>query len=131
MPYYVDTSALVKLVAAERETAALREWIAGTPTAVLVTSDLARTELLRAVRRTAPAAAVAASRVLEAMIVTTLPTDAFRRAALMDPPELRTLDALHLACALRLGDDLEALITYDERLSTAARTAGVAVLAPA
>lgn len=130
MAHYVDTSALVKLVAREAQTDALRSWLTQA-TAPLVTSDLARAELLGAVRRVDPSAAVAANGVLAVMTILTLPTDAFERAALLDPPTLRTLDALHLACALRLGDDLRSLVTYDERLAAAARACGIAVVAPA
>lgn len=43
---------------------------------------------------------------------------------------LRTLDAIHLATALRLGSDLDAVVTYDNRLAEAARTLGLPVAAP-
>ena len=52
------------------------------------------------------------------------------RAALLEPPELRSLDAIHLATALSLGDELDGLVTYDERLARAARESGVPTLAP-
>ncbi len=48
----------------------------------------------------------------------------------LDPSELRSLDALHLATALSIGTDLGALFSYDDRLSAAARAAGLRVLAP-
>jgi predicted nucleic acid-binding protein len=44
---------------------------------------------------------------------------------------LRSLDAIHLATARLLGSDLDALVTYDNRLASAATEAGLAVLAPA
>jgi predicted nucleic acid-binding protein len=53
------------------------------------------------------------------------------RAGQLDPPPLRTLDAIHLAAALDLGDDLEAMVTYDERLAEAAVANGIRVVAPA
>lgn len=129
MAHYIDTSALVKLVVAEAETQALRSWIAASkPT--LVSSDLARAELLRAVRRGAPDQVVQARAVLDSVFLTTVTTLTFESAGLLDPTILRTLDAVHIAAALELGDDLDAIVTYDERLADAARANGIAVLAP-
>jgi predicted nucleic acid-binding protein len=52
------------------------------------------------------------------------------RAAELDPPALRTLDAIHLASALMLGTDCEGVITYDTRMQQAARDAGLSIVAP-
>lgn len=129
MAHYLDTSALVKLVAAEPETAALRDWLlAGERDPVV--SDLARTELLRATRRRDETAAPVARAVLEAMTLIPLPPATFDAASLLSPPELRSLDALHAAAALALGDDLEGFVTYDQRLARAAASNGLAVLSP-
>jgi predicted nucleic acid-binding protein len=127
---YLDTSALVKLVVAELETAALIAWI-GAADLDLVSSDLARTELLRAVRRAAPDRVVRAREVLDSLTLLELTTQIFEEAARVGPPFLRTLDALHLAVALDLGDDLETVVTYDDRLADAANANGVRVTAPA
>jgi predicted nucleic acid-binding protein len=127
--FYADTSALVKLVVAEAETAALRSWIE-TENAELVSSDLARTELLRAVRRVAGDRAVQARAVLDSVTLVAVRTATFESAGQLDPTTLRTLDALHIASALELGDDLAGLITYDDRLGDAARSHGIAVVAP-
>lgn len=129
MAFYLDTSALVKLVGAEAETTALQTWITTTITD-LVSSDLARTELLRAVRRGASDQVVQARAVLDSLSLLTVSTTVFESAGQLDPAVLRTLDALHLASALSLGDDLEGLVTYDEHLAEAARSHGVAVVAP-
>jgi predicted nucleic acid-binding protein len=51
-------------------------------------------------------------------------------AAKLEPPSLRTLDAIQLASALSLGDDLGAFVAYDRRLAQAAEVAGIGVLAP-
>jgi predicted nucleic acid-binding protein len=51
-------------------------------------------------------------------------------AATMEPVELRTLDAIHLSCALALGDELAGVLTYDHRMADAARSRGIAVVAP-
>lgn len=130
MAYYLDTSALVKLVAVEPETAALRRWLADTP-GDLVSSDLARTELMRAVRRAAPDLLVRARAVLESIVLTDVTTHVFDGAARLDPTTLRSLDAIHLAAALDLGDDLEAVVTYDDRLAEAAAANGITALSPA
>ena len=87
--------------------------------------DLARTELLRAVRRIAPKRALQARAVLDSITLTEITTSLFEEAGRMDPTSLRTLDALHLAAALDLGDDLEALVTYDDRLAEAAALNGM------
>lgn len=127
--YYADTSALVKLAVLEPESSALRAWATG-GTVAMAASDLARTELLRAVRRAAPAAAGAARDVLSRLLLISATSDIFDAAARLDPVELRSLDAVHLASALALGDDLEGIVTYDERLGDAARALGLPVLAP-
>ena len=129
MAFYVDTSALVKLVVAESETAALRAWLEE-PGRELVASDLARTELMRAIRSVVPDRVLQAREVLDAVTLLHVTPAVFEDAGRLDPCELRSLDAIHLAAALDLGDDLEGLITYDERLADAAVSNGVAVVAP-
>jgi uncharacterized protein len=127
--YYVDTSAAAKLVVKEAESTALRQWLLE-GARELVSSDLTRTELLRAVRRTAPDQAVLARRVLEELTLITVATSTFETAAHLDPALLRTLDALHLSSALELVDELEGLVTYDDRMADAARAHGITVFAP-
>lgn len=129
MAFYVDTSALVKLVVAESETAALRTWL-GESSRELVACDLARTELVRAVRRVVPDRMLLAREVLDAVTLVHVTSAVFEAAGRLDPSELRSLDAIHLAAALDLGDDLEGLITYDDRLAEAAVPNGVTVVAP-
>ena len=130
MAHYMDTSALVKLIVDEPETGALREWLA-VEAREPVSCDLARTELLRVVRRTAPDRAVAARRLREAVTLTQVTTAVFEQAGRLDPASLRSLDAIHLAAALDLGDDLDGLVTYDSVLARAAASAGIEVTAPA
>ena len=129
MAFYVDTSALVKLVIAESETAAFRAWLAGADRDPVV-CDLVRTELMRAVRRVVPEKALLAREVLDSVTLIEVTTAVFAEAGRLDPPTLRSLDAIHLAAALDLGDDLEGLVTYDERLADAAMANGVAVVTP-
>lgn len=130
MAHYLDTSALVKLVVAEAETKALIAWVNETG-GDLVSSDLARTELLRVVRRAAPDRVVRAREVLDSITLLDVTTQIYEEAARIDPPALRTLDAVHLAVALDLGDDLETIVTYDDRLGGAATANAVSTTAPA
>jgi len=127
--FYVDTSALVKLVVAEAETAALRGWLVE-PGRGLVACDLARTELMRAVRRAVPERVLLAREVLDGVTLLQVTPAVFENAGRLDPIGLRSLDTIHLAAALDLGDDLDGLITYDDRLADAAMGNGVAVVAP-
>lgn len=129
MAHYLDTSALVKLVVAEAETAALRRWLRKEDRDP-VSCDLARAELLRAVRRNAPDRAVRARAVLDTVTLLEVTASTFEAAGRLDPTILRTLDAIHVAAAVELGDDLEAIVAYDERLADAARANGIKVVAP-
>lgn len=129
MAWYLDTSAAVKLVVGERGSAALGRWVVAHADLV-VSSDLLRTELLRATRRGAPKAVPRAREVLDSLTLLTLSTSVFERAAELEPSILRSLDALHVAAALELGDELDGLVTYDERMAEAASLLGIPVVAP-
>jgi uncharacterized protein len=128
--HYLDTSALVKLVVLEAESTALIDWLRDESN-VAVTSDLSRTELHRAVRKSAPERAIQARQVLDSMTILTVTSQTFEAAGRLEPLNLRSLDAIHLAAALELGDDLAGLVTYDERLAEGARMHGITVVAPA
>ena len=128
MAFYLDTSAAVKLVVAERGSTALLRWVSEHQDRI-VSSDLLRTELQRATRRGAPREMERARAVLESITVMTLVRSTFERAAELEPDLLRSLDALHLAAALELSDDLEGIVTYDDRLAEAAHRYGIPVIA--
>jgi uncharacterized protein len=127
--FYLDTSAAVKLVVIERGSKPLRHWLAQHD-GEIVSSDLLRTELLRATRRSRPDQAVQARAVLDALPLLTMSTGVFERAATLDPDVMRSMDALHLAAALEFGDDLEGIVTYDIRLAEAAERLGIRAVAP-
>ncbi|MCY4424048.1 MAG: type II toxin-antitoxin system VapC family toxin [Acidimicrobiaceae bacterium] len=129
MVFYLETSAAVKLIVREAETEAMLAW-AQDHAGNIVSSDLTRTELLRAVRRGAPDRGDEAGRLLDRADVVDLPTGVFERAAVLDPAILRTLDALHLAAAMEFGADLEGMVTYDDRLASAAAAHGITVVSP-
>jgi predicted nucleic acid-binding protein len=130
MIIYCDSSALVKLVIDEPESAELEAWLGLQPEPVLVSSVLARTEVVRAVARTDPNAVQLAVDLLAAVSVVELDVSLADDAARLDPPELRSLDALHVAAALRLGSALGSMVSYDERMLDAAKGYGVAVAHP-
>jgi uncharacterized protein len=127
---YFDTSALAKLVMVEDETKALRAWIAERGDAPSVTCDLTRTELMRAVRRIDTDLLVRVRQVLDRLTILEVPPALFSAAGRLEPATMRSLDAIHLAVALDLGDDLDALIAYDDRLVAAARFHGIEVAQP-
>jgi predicted nucleic acid-binding protein len=129
MAYYLDTSAAVKLVVQEAGSTALRRWVQAADVPI-VSSDLIRTELLRATRRGAPDRMVQARAVLDSLVLLTVSTAVFERAGDLEPDLLPSLDAVHLAAALELGDELDGVITYDERLASAAQALGIAAVAP-
>ena len=129
MAYYVDTSALVKMIVYEQETNALSGWLLQQDEP-LVCCDLVRAELVRATRRRHSDRVVRARQVLEAIVLTRLTPAILDHAGRLDPIGMTTLDAVHMAAALDLGDDLSGLVTYDDRLAAAAEANGVAVLAP-
>lgn len=123
---YVDTSALGALLVAQAETQALVDWLDREP-ARLVSSDLLETELRRiAVREGCDQSKV--SVILDGVSLAALDRATYRSAGFLPMPYLRTLDALHLEAAMRL--DVEAVLTYDNRLGEAARAAGLDVIAP-
>jgi predicted nucleic acid-binding protein len=126
--FYVDSSAIVKLVVEEAESPALESWF--TSGVTVVTSQLAEAEVIRAVRRRAAAAEPTARAVLATLNIARLRVEEYGAAQTLTPVGMRSLDALHLAAALTLRPDLEALVTYDERLALAAVRHGVAVISP-
>lgn len=126
---YLDSSAVVKLVVRESESDALRTYIDG---AQLVTSEIALTEVPRAAHLRTGATEVfdQAEAVLRRFDLIELDEELHRGAARRPPRELRTLDAIHLVSALRVGGPLQAVVAYDRRLADAARSAGLVVDAP-
>jgi predicted nucleic acid-binding protein len=126
---YLDTSAVVKLLVREGETAALRRWLRRRPRRVA--SALLGVELVRAARRAGePRLVVEARRLLGGITLVGVDAAVLDRAAELEPGQLRTLDAIHLATALSLGAELDAVVTYDRRMADAAALLGLAIAAP-
>jgi predicted nucleic acid-binding protein len=120
LPVYLDASAIVKLVADEPETGALIAALARWPDRV--SAAIASAEVQRALWRIKAARALLAraEAVLDGLVLVRVDDAVLARAAGFKDPHLRTLDAVHLAAALTLGDDPAAFITYDVRLARAA-----------
>jgi uncharacterized protein len=128
---YLDSSALVKLVQRDAESDALRRFLRRHRADELVTSALARVEVVRAVLTGGPAALAQARRQLSRVDQVLLSTGLLDSAATLAPNvQLRSLDAIHLASAVLVGGDLLAVVTYDRRMADTARGLGLPVETP-
>lgn len=123
---YADTSALAKFLVDEPCTEALVEWVSDAG-ANLAATYLVETELRRFAQR-AGVAQAEVSALLTGVDLAEIPPSLFREAGLLPGEQLRSLDALHLAAALRM--DADSILTYDERLADAAHAVGMNVSAP-
>lgn len=118
----------MKLVVEEPESVPLRDLLERD--ADQLASAIVEIEVVRAARRVVPELTAHALRVVSQITVVE-PTEAIRaRAALLEPVTLRSLDALHLATALEIGDGLDGLVTYDGRMAATAQELGLVVLTP-
>jgi predicted nucleic acid-binding protein len=125
---YLDSSALVKLIAIEAETAALRQELRRWPDRA--SSLLATVEVTRTARRLgghAPAIAVGVLAGLRLFAIEPI----VPAATQIGGTTLRSLDAIHLATAASISRQLGALITYDQRMISEAKTLGLPVVSPA
>jgi predicted nucleic acid-binding protein len=127
---YLDTSAFVKLVRAERETPALEGFLRSRPGVRLVSSALLVVETRRAVLRHAPDQLARTDLLLTRVDQVGVNRPVLEAASRLPDPALRSLDAIHLATALQLGRDLDALVTYDGRLAAAAERQRLPVIMP-
>jgi len=125
---YADASALVKLVADEAGSPALHRWYIGADR--VATSRIGVIETVRAASRREHDP-MHRDHVVEDLEVLELEPSIASAAAAIGPAGLRTLDAIHLATALRLLPELDAFVTYDDRLAEAARALGLPVVQPA
>ena len=131
---YLDSAAIVKLAHPEAESADLRSWLAERAGVPRVTSALAEVEVPRAIHRHAPASLPHVPLVMGTIARFEIDTAVRALAASYADPALRSLDAIHLATAqvlnAELDESLQAFVTYDQRLLTAAQHAGLAVASP-
>jgi uncharacterized protein len=127
-PTYLDSSAIVKLVVAEPESATLRRYLSRRRP--LVSSALARAEVGRALLPVGPEAVARGDQVLRRIQLLRINDRVLRIAAGLEPIEIRSLDAIHLASAQLFAPALKQLVTYDGRMADAARAIGWVVAAP-
>lgn len=125
---YVDASALVKLVLDEPDAVPMRHWYVEADR--VLTSHVGAIEMRRAAARKSDIGS-RVDAILSSVDVVHLDVAIGRVAASLAPPALRTLDAIHLATALALAGELDAFVTYDDRLGAAARELGLPVVRPA
>jgi predicted nucleic acid-binding protein len=119
----------VKLAVAESESAALRRYLRRrTP---YVSSALARAEVARALLPFGATAIQRGDAVLARIDLIRISDTVLRAAGGLLHEDIRTLDAIHLATAHQLGEDLARIVTYDTRMQAAAEVLGLDVTAPA
>ena len=128
--YYVDTSAVIKLLVEETNSKAFAAFYDAHDDAEWVSSVLLRTELTRAVARASPALLPDARDLLAAFSFIAIDDDIVDGAENEPDRGLRSLDAIHLATARILAPDLDALVSYDDRLLKAAADAGMVTVSP-
>jgi uncharacterized protein len=141
---YFDTCALLKLVREDRDSAALGAFIDARPDTQWFTSELARAELARTIRRLnhdnkgklidgprLHAERDYAESLWERLDLIAVSTRMLNEAGAIEQPFLRTLDAIHLAAAASLRRSLAAFVTYDKKLAAAAKETGLPALSPA
>jgi len=126
--WYLDTSAALKLLIEEPESPALAQTV-DREQPDLVAGWLLETELRRAAQRLPALGMDVVSEFLAGVSLYEMPGSLFREAGILPGETLRSLDALHLAAAVRIGVDL--VLTYDVRMADSARLLGLSVLSPA
>lgn len=125
---YVDSSAIVKLAVREPESDALRQYLRRRRP--LISSALARTEVLRALLPGGESFVAAGRRVLARIDLVRVNDRVLNEAGTFLPVEVRSLDSIHLVTAGRLGSELREIVTYDQKMAVAARARGHKVSSP-
>lgn len=125
---YLDTSAFMKLITTEFETAALQRYLMSR--SLRVSSALLRAEALRAVARVSLEHMAKVRRQLRKVAMIDISRELLEQAGSLPPADMRSIDAIHIAAALSLGDDLGDIVTYDSRMISAGLTHGLSVVSP-
>ena len=128
---YIDASAFVKLFSMEPESAAMRAALHEEHGPLLTASEILSVEAFRAALRLGGEAPAQVPALLRRVALHPLSSEIRESAQRIGTKSLRALDAIHLATAVRLGDEVNAVFTYDKRLADASADAGLRVLAPA
>ena len=127
---YLDSAAVVKLVHAEPESSALRDWLDQRAETGWISSVLTEIESFRALARYAPGTVSRLPAVLDLIDLIDLEPPIRVLAQAVRPATVRSLDAIHLGTALNARRTLTSFVTYDKRLLDAARTAGLPAGSP-
>lgn len=122
---YLDSSALLKLIHQEHESDALEQWLGQRPGIPWVSSQVATVEVIRATRRLNADAIPEAVALLDSLDLIPVSADIIDGASLIGEPALRSLDAIHLASAKAVQNELSSFVVYDARLAAAAIAAGL------
>ena len=125
---YADSSALVKLVVDEPESTKLRRWLRRRER--VASSALARVEVARAVSALGDVGNRQLEAVLDRVELVRITDEILDIASGLEPSDLRSLDAIHLATASLFGNHLASVVTYDRRMTVAARARGWNIDAP-
>ncbi|MGH3326909.1 MAG: type II toxin-antitoxin system VapC family toxin [Streptomycetales bacterium] len=127
---YLDSSALLKLLWEEHESASLERWLLDHTATPTVSSELAKIEVVRACRRRNHDVVPEARALLAGLDLIPMSSDVVEHAAEIGEPPLRSLDAIHLASALAIRADLSVFLGYDQRLLDAASAEGLEPVSP-
>lgn len=127
---YLDSSALLKLLHEEPESAALEQWLSARAGTAVVSSSLAKVEVMRACRRLEGVATSEARALLAALDLIPMADEVVEEAADVGERSLRILDTIHLASALSMRAELSAFVAYDRRLADAAVAADLSLVRP-
>ena len=125
----MDASAFVKFIVEEEESRALRVFLAGEH-GRYISSSLLRTEALRAAAKHGSEALTVAREALQRVDLVAIDHRILDNAGLLHPNVMRSLDAIHVATALAIGDDLDVVVTYDERMIKASSLLGIPTATP-
>ncbi|CAN5200031.1 type II toxin-antitoxin system VapC family toxin [soil metagenome] len=128
--FYIDSSAVVKLLLEETHSQQLTAFYDEHRSDAWVSSSLMRIEVARTVTRALPSAQAEVPALLAAFGYLAIDDEIVEAAAREPDPDLRSLDAIHLASARVLGEQLAAVVTYDERLAAATTRVGLPVHTP-
>ena len=127
MSWYLDSSAILKFIFAEPERPTLLKELSG----VVISSELARLEVRRTVFKMQPGAIALADEELAKINFVDLSATVLKMAgSFTENITLGSLDAIHVATALLLGDRIEGIITYDKQMAANAKKMGINVLSP-
>ena len=129
MAFVVDSSAIVKLIVNEPKSQSFSTWLKNCKHDLFV-SEIAHTEVARAIARVDANLQSHLKNVLERFGTIRVSSQILTIAGVLTPTNLRTLDAIHLASCLILGDDLKGFVTYDSAQADAASHNGITVIAP-